>query len=202
MINETEQPAISVEALRGGDREEFARFVETYSPQVYRLGLKMLNDPLDAEDMLQETFIKAYRAMPTFEGRSSLSTWLYRIAINEALMMLRKRRPNQVSVDEELETSEGEIEPREIVDWCCLPERELLSGESRKFLDQAIQQISPALRAVFVLRDIEGLSIKETADALGLSETAVKTRLLRARLRLRELLSVYYGERVVENKRA
>ncbi|MCL4559227.1 MAG: sigma-70 family RNA polymerase sigma factor [Chloroflexi bacterium] len=202
MINETEKAAFSMEALRGGDREEFARFVETYSTQVYRLGLKMLNDPQDAEDMLQETFIKAFKALPTFEGRSSLSTWLYRIAINEALMTLRKRRPNQVSVDEGVETVEGEIEPREILDWCCLPEREMLSVESRKFMNEAIQQLSPALRAVFVLRDIEGLSIKETADTLNLSETAVKTRLLRARLRLRELLTVYYGERVVESKRA
>jgi RNA polymerase sigma-70 factor, ECF subfamily len=194
-------PEISLEALKQGDRAEFARFVETYSAQVYRLGLKILNDPQDAEDILQETFLKAYRAIPTFEGRSSLSTWLYRIAVNEALMVVRKRHPETVSVDEDVETEDGEAEPREIVDWCCLPENELLSGEGRKFMNAAIQRLPAGLRVVFVLRDIEGLSIHETAEALSLTETAVKTRLLRARLNLREQLSKYYGERLMEAKR-
>jgi RNA polymerase sigma-70 factor (ECF subfamily) len=194
-------PEISLEALKQGDRAEFARFVETYSAQVYRLGLKILNDPQDAEDILQETFLKAYKAIPTFEGRSSLATWLYRIAVNEALMVVRKRHPETVSVDEDVETEDGEAEPREIVDWCCLPENELLSGEGRKFMNAAIQRLPAGLRVVFVLRDIEGLSIHETAEALSLTETAVKTRLLRARLNLREQLSKYYGERLMEAKR-
>lgn len=194
-------PEISLEALKKGDRAEFARFVETYSAQVYRLGLKILNDPQDAEDILQETFLKAYKAVPAFEGRSSLATWLYRIAVNEALMVLRKRHPETVSVDEEVETEDGEAEPKEIVDWCCLPEDELLTGEGRKFMNAAIQRLPAGLRVVFVLRDIEGLSIRETAESLSLTETAVKTRLLRARLNLREQLSKYYGERLMEAKR-
>lgn len=194
-------PEISLEALKKGDRAEFARFVETYSAQVYRLGLKILNDPQDAEDILQETFLKAYKAVPAFEGRSSLATWLYRIAVNEALMVLRKRHPETVSVDEEVETEDGEAEPKEIVDWCCLPEDELLTGEGRKFMNAAIQRLPAGLRVVFVLRDIEGLSIRETAESLRLTETAVKTRLLRARLNLREQLSKYYGERLMEAKR-
>jgi RNA polymerase sigma-70 factor (ECF subfamily) len=201
MSERSQQPAFSLDALRAGDRAEFARFVETYSRQVYRLGLKILNDAQDAEDVLQETFLKAYKALPAFEGRSSLSTWLYRIAVNEALMLARKRRPETISVDEEQETEEGDLEPVQIVDWCCLPERELLSSESRNFLDAAIQRLSENLRVVFVLRDIEGLSIKETAEALNLTETAVKTRLLRARLALREQLSSYYGEHLVETRR-
>ena len=201
MSENIQQAAISVEALRSGDRAEFARFVETYSAQVYRLGLRILNDPQDAEDVLQETFLKAFKALPGFEGRSSLSTWLYRIAVNEALMVVRKRRPEAISVDEDVQTEDGDMEPVQIVDWCCMPERELLSTEGRRFLDTAIQRLPATLKVVFILRDIEGLSIKETADTLNLSETAVKTRLLRARLNLREQLSVYYTDRVVEAHR-
>ena len=197
----TQQAALSIEALKAGDRAEFARFVETYSRPIYRLGLKILNDPQDAEDVLQETFIKAFRALPGFEGRSSLSTWLYRIAVNEALMLVRKHHPEAISVDEEVETPDGEIEPVQIVDWCCLPERELLTAEGRRFLDTAIERLPATLRVVFVLRDIQGLSIRETAETLNLSETAVKTRLLRARMNLREQLSSYFGERLVEKKR-
>lgn len=198
MQGEGPKEQVSLEALKAGDMEEFARLVDIYSNQVYRVALKILNDPLDAEDVLQETFIKALRALPSFEGRSSLSTWLYRIAVNEALMLVRKRRPNLVSIDADREDDESEIEPVEIVDWCCLPEGDLLSAEARKFLDIAVQHLSPALRAVFILRDLEGLSVKETAEALSLTETAVKTRLLRARLKLREELSVYYAERMSE----
>src|SRR5512138_2969068 len=111
---------ISVDALKAGDRAEFAGLVETYSNRIYRLALKILNDPQDAEDVLQETFIKALRSLPAFEGRSSLSTWLYRIAVNEALMVVRKRKPEVQSVDQDQESDEGDLEPIQIVDWCCL----------------------------------------------------------------------------------
>ncbi len=188
-----------LEALKSGDRAAFARLVETHSTRIYRLALKIQGDPQDAEDVLQDTFVKALRALPSFEGRSSLSTWLYRIAVNEALMMVRKRRADVVSIDEEKEDQEGEAEPVEIIDWCCLPEGDLMSAEARRFLDTAVQRLSPALRAVFVLRDIEGLSVKETAETLGLTEATVKTRLLRARLKLREALSGYFAERLTEN---
>jgi RNA polymerase sigma-70 factor (ECF subfamily) len=197
---QNQDPALSLQALQSGDRAEFARLVETYSDRIYRLALKILNDPQDAEDVLQETFIKALRALPSFEGRSSISTWLYRIAVNEALMLVRKRKPESFSIDMEKDDGESETEPVEIVDWCCLPEGDLLGAEARRFLDDAIQQLTPALRSVFVLRDIEGLSVKETADALGLTEATVKTRLLRARLKLREVLSVYYAERLSERQ--
>jgi RNA polymerase sigma-70 factor (ECF subfamily) len=201
MSDPNPSPALSVEALKSGDRAEFARFVDAFSAQIYRVALRILSDPQDAEDVLQETFLKAYRSLPEFEGRSSLSTWLYRIAVNEALMLTRRRRPDSVSIDEPGETEEGETEPLQITDWCCLPENELLSAEGRSFLDQAIDRLPETLRVVFVLRDIQGLSIKETAESLDLSETAVKTRLLRARLNLRNQLSNYYGERLVETKR-
>jgi len=185
----------SLEALRGGDRTEFARLVEAYSGNIYRLAMNMLSNSQDAEDILQETFIKAYRHLSGFDGRSSLSTWLYRIATNEALMLLRRRKDIEVSIDEPHETMEQIFEPMQIVDFCCLPESELMSAEARDYLDQAIAQLPLNLRVVFLLREIEGLSTKETGQVLNLSETAVKTRLSRARLRLREQLSGYYGER-------
>ncbi len=184
---------ISLEALRSGDRAEFARLVDAYSGVIYRLAVKMLDNPQDAEDVLQETFLKAFKALPKFDGRSSLSTWLYRIAANEALMLLRKRKVQFVSIDEPNETDDELQEPLEIVDWCCMPESELLSAEARRYLDQAIDNLSPNLRIVFLLRDIEGLSTEETAQALNLSEMAVKTRLSRARLQLRERLTGYYS---------
>jgi RNA polymerase sigma-70 factor, ECF subfamily len=187
---------ISVEALKAKDRAEFVRLVEAYSGHIYRLGLKMLHNPQDAEDILQETFIKAFRHIDGFDGRSRVSTWLYRIAANEALMLLRRRQPDFVSIHETVESDEGEYEPVQIVDWCCLPEGELLSTEGRSRLDEAVDRLPHNLRVVFLLRDIEGLSTRETADVLDLTETAVKTRLSRARLRLREDLSSYYKERL------
>jgi RNA polymerase sigma-70 factor, ECF subfamily len=198
--NQEKQVDFSLEAFKAGDREQFARLVDAFSDHVYRVAMGILNDAQDAEDVLQETFIKAFRSLSSFEGRSSLSTWLYRIAVNEALMLVRKRKQALVSLDEEVDNGEELAEPVEIVDWCCLPESDLLSAESMAFLDNAVQSLSPVLRAVFLLRDIEGLSVKDTADALGISEAAVKTRLLRARLKLRETLSVYYSERLAEKK--
>ena len=195
MNNGAQTPQFNIEALRQGDRAEFARLVEAYSAQIYRLAIKMLHNEQDAEDILQETFIKAYNALPDFEGRAKLSTWLYRIATNEALMFLRKKRPDQISVEQPAEDV-PEQPPLEIVDWCCLPEGELMSTESRANLDASVEKLPPSLRVVFLLRDIEGLSTRETAEVLDLTENAVKTRLSRARLRLREMLSVYYSEQV------
>lgn len=196
MDRASEKEALSLEALRSGDRSEFARLVEMYYELIYRLAIKMLHNSQDAEDILQETFLKAYRNLDRFDGRSSLSTWLYRIATNEALMFLRRKRPDLVSIDEPRVTMEEELEPVEIVDWCCIPEDELMSTEGQLYLDRAIDRLSPSLRVVFVLRDIQGLSTRETAAVLDLSETAVKTRLSRARLQLREVLSAYYGEQL------
>jgi RNA polymerase sigma-70 factor, ECF subfamily len=195
-INNEQEP-LSLQALQAGDKAEFARLVDLYSNQIYRLAIKILGDPHDAEDVLQETFIKAYRSLPSFEGRSSISTWLYRIAANEALMLVRRRKPEINMLSSDGDSDEDEVSPpAQIVDWCCLPENELLSSEAKIFLDQAVEKLSTNLRMVFILRDIQGLSIRETADVLKISEMAVKTRLLRARLQLREELSAYYGEKL------
>jgi RNA polymerase sigma-70 factor (ECF subfamily) len=192
--------AFSLEALHSGDRTEFARLVDAYSGVIYRLALRMLENQQDAEDVLQETFIKAYRHLPGFDGRSSLSTWLYRIATNEALMLLRRHKTPLLSLDGPL--AGDEQEPVQIVDWCCIPEDELMSSESRQHLDKAVEKLPHSLRVVFLLRDMEGLSTQETGEVLNLSETAVKTRLSRARLRLREELSGYFGERIASQQMA
>jgi RNA polymerase sigma-70 factor (ECF subfamily) len=192
---------ISLEALIAGDRAEFARMVDLYSNPIYRLGLRMLGNAQDAEDILQNTFLNALVHLPTFEGRSSLSTWLYRIAANEALMLLRKKKPEINLEDAEADENVEDLKPTYFVDWSALPEEELLSGEGRKVLDQAIQDLPESMRIVFLLRDIEGLSIKETAEALRLTETNVKTRLLRARMFIREQLSTYYGEHFIHEER-
>jgi RNA polymerase sigma-70 factor, ECF subfamily len=193
--------SISVEALKNGDRQAFARLVDETSGHIYRVAFQILGDAQDAEDVLQETYLKAFNSLANFEGRSSLSTWLYRIAINEALMMVRKRRPQTISVDEGRTEDDPDSEGMEIVNWCCLPEGELLSSEARYFLDEAIQNLPDTLRVVFVMRDLEGLSIQETSQALGLSESNVKTRLLRARLNLRQVVSVYFGGKMQEEAR-
>ncbi len=200
MIETNASQELSLQALQAGDRAEFARLVDLYSTQIYRLALKMLGDSQDAEDVLQTTFLKALQSIGSFEGRSGLSTWLYRIAVNEALMMLRRHKPT-VPVATDYESDDDEIEhPAQLADWCCLPEEELLSAEAKQRLDLAVRRLPEKLQVVFLLRDVEGLSIKETGEALGLTETAVKTRLLRARLNLREQLSMYYGERLKEEQ--
>ena len=195
MINQKNE--ISVEALRAGNREDFSRLVDAYSGPIYRLALKMLGIPTDAEDVLQNTFLKALQHLKDFEGRSSVSTWLYRIASNEALMLLRKQRP-EISLSDAVQDDDSNSDyfPEQFTDWCCLPEDEFLSSESKAALDRAVGHLPETQRIVFILRDIEGLSIRETSEALDLNEAAVKTRLLRARLHLREELSTYYGERL------
>ena len=195
-MDKTTPNEISVEALIAGDRAEFARLVDEYSSPIYRLGLRMLGNPQDAEDVLQNTFINALTHIQNFEGRSSIATWLYRIASNEALMLIRRKKPEVNLDDAEGGDKDEDLKPTQFVDWSGLPEDELLSGEGKKFLDEAIRELPESMRLVFLLRDVEGLSIKETADALNLTETNVKTRLLRARVYLREKLSVYYGERL------
>ncbi len=196
-MSESKAPELCLEKLRNGDRAEFARLVDAYSGPIYRLGLRMLGNSQDAEDVLQNTFVSALTHLQDFEGRSSVQTWLYRIAANEALMLIRRRKP-ELDLDEvSASGAEPNLVPVQFLDWSAAPERQLLSAEGRQALDQAVQQLPESMRMVFILRDMEGLSIAETAEALGLTEVNVKARLLRARLRLREALSTYYGERLV-----
>jgi RNA polymerase sigma-70 factor (ECF subfamily) len=182
-----------VAAAQAGQQDAFAEIVERHSPVVYNLALRLMKDPHEAEEVLQETFISAFRALPRFEGRSQLGTWLYRIGYNAALMRLRKRQPPTEPLDQPVTTEAGDQIPRELVDWGSIPDDLLLRRELRTVLTAALDTLPESLRSVFVLRDIEGLSTAETAEALGLTETNAKVRLHRARLALRERLSGYFA---------
>jgi RNA polymerase sigma-70 factor (ECF subfamily) len=181
--------------IRAGDKAACAECIEQHSPEVYRLALRLMRNEAEAEDVVQETFLSAFKAIDKFEGRSGLATWLYRIAHNAALMRLRRVRPDQVSVDDEEVFGEGLPVPTQMHDWCCLPERDFESSEARAELERAIHDLPEKLRVVFVMRELEGLSTEETAETLDVSMDVVKVRLHRARLQLRERLSSYFAER-------
>jgi RNA polymerase sigma-70 factor (ECF subfamily) len=153
-----------------------------------------MGNEAEAEDVLQETFLSAFKAIDSFEGRSGLGTWLYRIAYNASMMRLRRPDPYTVSVEETLDTDGLVVVPSQLFDWCCLPEKDFESDEVRLELDMAVNELPETLKAVFVLRELEGLSTAETASTLKISEGAVKVRLHRARLWLRERLSDYFAD--------
>ena len=180
-----------VEAARSGDAAAFTELVNRYDRRIFRLAMNITQNREDAEDAMQEAFLKSYQHLPEFQGDSRFYTWLVRIAVNEALMRLRKRRPNQVSLDEPVE-GEDDLMPREIEDWDPSPEQRYAQVELRRILESVISELHPEFRSVFVLRDVEELSTEETAQLLGLSVPAVKSRLLRARLKLRGKLNRYF----------
>ena len=172
-----------------GDADAFAELVNHYDRRVFRMAKQITQNDDDAEDVLQEAFLKAYTHLNDFQGNSKFYTWIVRIAVNEALMKLRKRRSDRtVPLDEPIDTGEDEV-AREIAVWDENPEQSYSREELAELLEEAVESLKPAYRTVFVLRDIEELSIEETAEALGLSISAVKSRLLRARLQLRERLT-------------
>lgn len=187
-----------LEGLRAGDPVAYRQLVELNSANVYSVALKLLGNEQEAEDVLQETFLSAFESISRFEGRSKLSTWLYRIAYNASLMRLRKRgQMTTFSLDQPVSTEDeiGEPVSRQLVDWSAVPDDQLLSAEARQEMDRAISELPESLRSTFVLRDIQGLSGAETAQVLGITVQAVKNRLHRARLRLRDQLSDYFAER-------
>ncbi len=176
--------------IRAGDQAACDLCIEKHEPSLYRLALRLLQNEADAEDVVQETFLSAFKNIDSFEGRSELGTWLYRITYNNVMMRLRGRPPEPLSVDRTFELGdEGYAVPQAFFDWCCLPEEDFQSTEVRQELEKAIGTLSPALSSTFILRDLEGLSTRETAVALDTSEDVVKTRLRRARLQLREALA-------------
>src|SRR6201987_4680395 len=184
-----------VQAAKRGDDSAFEELVRRYDRNVFRIAQHITQNREDAEDVVQDAFLKAYGNLEQFQGQSKFYTWLVRIAVNEALMKLRRRRPERmVSLDEDVKTEEDSV-PREIADWSPNPEQLYKQSELKDILTRTIQGLPPSFRTVFVLRDVEGLSTEETADALGLSIPAVKSRLLRARLQLRERLSRYFQRR-------
>jgi RNA polymerase sigma-70 factor (ECF subfamily) len=184
-----------VQAAKGGDVGAFEQLVKRYDRNVFRIAQHITQNREDAEDVVQEAFLKAYRNLQQFQGQSKFYTWLVRIAVNEALMKLRRRKPERtVSLDEDIKTEEDSV-PREVADWSPNPEQQYNQAELREILTKTIQGLPSSFRTVFVLRDVEGLSTEETAEALELSIPAVKSRLLRARLQLRERLSRFFQKR-------
>jgi RNA polymerase sigma-70 factor (ECF subfamily) len=177
---------------RQGDTRAFGELVRRYEGKIFRLAQHITQNREDAEDVLQETFLKAYEHLDQFQGNSKFYTWIVRIAVNQALMKLRRRKTDKsVSLDASIDTGEDTI-VREIAAWEEDPEQRFSREELGGILDTAIESLEPPYRSVFILRDIDELSTEETADALGLSIPAVKSRLLRARLQLREKLTRYF----------
>jgi RNA polymerase sigma-70 factor (ECF subfamily) len=183
-----------VERAKAGDTSAFEQLVKQYERQIFRTAQHITQNREDAEDITQDVFVKAFTKLEQFQGNSKFSTWLVRIAVNESLMRLRKRKTSKtVSMDQDVETEEGSI-PRDFAEWRPNPEQNYSQSELAEILRKTIAGLPPGFRTVFTLRDIENLSTEETAEALGLSVPAVKSRLLRARLQLRERLSRYFRQ--------
>ncbi len=181
-----------VQAAKQGDISAFEQLVKRYDRNVFRIAQHITQNREDAEDVVQDAFLKAYQNLEQFQGNSKFYTWLVRIAVNESLMKLRRRKTSKtVSMDEDVETEEGSM-PREFADWSPNPEQLYGHSELSDILRKTIQGLPSSFRTVFVLRDVEGLSTEETAEMLDLSVPAVKSRLLRARLQLRERLNRYF----------
>jgi len=183
-----------VEKAKAGDYQAFEALVNRYEGKVYRLSMRMLRNQEDAEDALQEAFLQVYRGLKGFEGRSSFSTWLFRLATNVCLMKIRHREtePARLLPLEDYLPRHEEGEHPHIQDWPDKPEEVLLTKESREKMLEALEKLPPEYRAVFILRDVEGFSNAEAGEALGISVAAVKSRLHRARLTLRGMLSDYF----------
>jgi RNA polymerase sigma-70 factor (ECF subfamily) len=181
-----------VNRAREGDAAAFSTLLNRYESKIFRLAMNITQNREDAEDVLQEAFLKAYEHLDQFQGNSRFYTWIVRIAVNQALMKLRKRKTDRsVSLDEQIDTGEDTV-VREIASWDPDPEQQFSQDELHTILTEAVDQLAPIYRAVFMLRDVEGLSTEETAEALELSIPAVKSRLLRARLQLREKLTRFF----------
>lgn len=185
--------AALIAGTRAGDTTCFEALMRRYERRIYRLARTIVKNESDAEEVAQEAFFKAFEHIEGFKGDSRFYTWLVRITVNEALMKLRKRKPERISLDDPIAKEVGSV-PREIEDWGPNPEMIYSQNELAQILYHAISELHPRLRIVFQLRDVESLSSEETANLLGVSISAVKTRLLRARLALREKLNPFMAK--------
>lgn len=187
---------VLLQALREGDSAAFQQLFDTFSDKIYRLAVGLLQDEAEAESVVQDSFLRLFEHLDRFEGRSKISTWLYRVAYNASMDRLRKRRPF-LSLSSDLDDEDSPISsPAILIDWRDVPERRLTEAEINAELDRAIAALPEKLRAIFILYEIEGLSHSESAEVLGISVSAAKVRLHRARLTLRERLAAYFAELV------
>jgi RNA polymerase sigma-70 factor (ECF subfamily) len=180
-----------VAAAKAGDNAAFEELVTRYEGKIFGVTISITGNRADAEDAAQEAFLKAYTHLSTFQGDSRFYTWLVRIAVNEALTRLRKRRPGEFSIDEPIAGDE-DLMPRDLEEWGPDPEQRYAQAEIKQIVNEAIDELDADYRVVFLLRDVEEMSTEETADALGMSIPAVKSRLLRARLKLRQKLNRHF----------
>ncbi len=185
-----DREAALIQRVCRGEREAFYELVRPYERAIYFAAIAVLSNPADAEDVAQETVLKAFKALPNFRFEAKFSTWIIQIAINESRMKLRKdRRHLYESVDAHREDEEGEYRPKDFADWRDIPSEELQRKELREALRRAMAALAPKYREVLILRDVQHVSIAETAEILSITEASVKTRLLRARLQMREALA-------------
>jgi len=184
-----------VNAVRNGDESAFEELVRRYDRKLYRVAQGIIHNHEDAEEVVQAAFLKAYLNLYRFQGNSKFSTWLIRIAMNESFMKLRKQRSNReqpLDTDNAFGPERSSHNRLDLTDWAANPESLYSATELQQILENSLQKLQPRLRVVFILRDIEGHSISETSGILDLTATAVKTRLSRARLLLREELTRYF----------
>ena len=189
-----------VRMAQGGETRAFDELVRRYQDKVYRLSYKILRHEDDAAEALQDALLSAYRGLKNFKAESTFSTWLYRVATNAALMKYRKRRDGHVSLERSQSDNE-DAEPLALPDWSAQPLDELLDTETREVMQEGIDRLPEELRVVFVLRDVEGLSNGEVSEVLDLSIPAVKSRLHRARLQLRNRLDRYFRDKLGKRER-
>lgn len=186
-----------VHRAKAGDLDAFEALTTRYERRVYSLAMRMLRQQQDAEDVTQQTFMAALENLAGFREEAKFSTWLMRIAAHAALKVIRKRKGlDTISLDEAIDPKEdGPIpHPEYIADWRHSPDELVHKREVQQLLDEALAHLDEKHQAIFLLRDVEGFSVKEAAQALGLSEANTKVRLLRARLQLRELLTRKLGD--------
>ena len=173
-----------------GDHDAFYQLLKPYERMIFTSALGVLNNEADAEEVAQEAILKAFRALPRFRGESKFSTWIVQITVNEARMRVRKYRSHLYeSLDEPTELSDGEYIPKDFADWRDIPSEALERKQLREALREAVSALPEKYRQVVILRDVNHMSTRDTANALGIQEANVKTRLLRARLMLRDALA-------------
>lgn len=193
-----------VEQAKNGDFDAFEQLVKSCERRIWAIAWRMMGDREETENVVQTAFLKAMEALDSFRGESAFCTWVGRIATNEGLEHMRRRRRSEMLSLDSLATEdsdEGPVpQPELLADWREDPSRGVERAEMRRILDRALDRLTPGLRAVFVLRDVEGRSTADTAEALGIAEGNVKVRLLRARMALREhLTAAFGGEEVVRS---
>ena len=195
----SDEDAALVAAAQAGDGTAFEQLVSRYESKLFRIAYNIVHNAADAQDVVQNTFIKVFQNIGRFQSHSKFSTWLYRILVNQSLMEVRKQRTNPLA--DLLADADGEEDrlPIDFSDWRPNPEQQYTESELRDLLTRLLQELRPALRVVFIMHDIEGQPLQEVADALDLTLSAVKTRSLRARFHLREQLTVYFRKNMEQH---